>query len=170
MQFTADEANIRAVANHLSLRESALEPLSKLAQNLLDIFMKKEAFVLETKVSVSSNGGFQVNGARFGFDDAAYKSSKRQEDIHGLRNKTEEVPEEIEAENEGIVYIKYECPLKRQKYFLIDWNPNNSEYRLDGEGSIGTLGKASPPLPPSSDPERQKKIDKKKNSHPYPFM
>ncbi|PGH34754.1 succinyl-CoA synthetase alpha subunit [[Emmonsia] crescens] len=116
MQFTADEANIRAVANHLSLRESALEPLSKLAQNLLDIFMKKEAFVLETKVSVSSNGGFQVNGARFGFDDAAYKSSKRQEDIHGLRNKTEEVPEEIEAENEGIVYIK-----------------------LDGEGSIGTL-------------------------------
>ncbi|OJD18307.1 hypothetical protein AJ78_01684 [Emergomyces pasteurianus Ep9510] len=115
-QFTPNEAIIRAVAKHLSFGEPALEPLAKLAQNLLDIFMKKEAFVLETKVSVSTNGSFQVNGARFGFDDAAYKSSKRQEDIHRLRNKAEEVPEEVEAENEGIVYVK-----------------------LDGEGSIGTL-------------------------------
>ncbi|OAX78070.1 hypothetical protein ACJ72_07625 [Emergomyces africanus] len=125
-QFTPKEAIIRAVANHLSFREPALEPLAKLAQNLLDIFMKKEAFVLETKVSVLGNGSFQVNGARFGFDDAAYKSSKRQEDIHRLRNKAEEVPEEVEAENDGIVYVK-----------------------LDGEGSIGTLGMADPPSPPT---------------------
>ncbi|PGH01353.1 succinyl-CoA synthetase alpha subunit [Blastomyces parvus] len=115
-QFTPDQASIRAVASHLNLGEASLEPLAKLGQNLLDIFTNKEAFVLETKVSVGSDGGFQVNGARFGFDDAAYKSSKRQEDIHKLRNKAEEVPEEIEAENHGIVYIK-----------------------LAGEGSIGTL-------------------------------
>ncbi|KAL2377757.1 hypothetical protein RJZ90_006491 [Blastomyces dermatitidis] len=115
-QFTPDQANIRAVASHLNLGESSLEPLAKLAQNLLDIFMNKEAFVLETMVSVGSDGSFQINGARFGFDDAAFKSSKRQEDIHKLRNKAEEVPEEVEAENEGIVYVK-----------------------LAGEGSIGTL-------------------------------
>ncbi|EEH17930.2 hypothetical protein PABG_00493 [Paracoccidioides brasiliensis Pb03] len=115
-QFSADGANTRAVASHIGLGEFALTPLAKLAQNLLDIFMSKEAFVLETKITVASDGSFQVSGARFGFDDAAYKSSKRQEDIHRLRNEAEEVPEEVEAEKYGIVYIK-----------------------LDGEGSIGTL-------------------------------
>ncbi|PGG95172.1 hypothetical protein AJ79_10211 [Helicocarpus griseus UAMH5409] len=115
-QFTADGANIKEVASYIGLGDSALAPLAKLAQNLLDIFMTKEAFVLETKVLVASDGRFQINGARFGFDDAAYKSSKRQEDIHALRNKAEEAPEEVEAEKDGIVYVK-----------------------LGGEGSIGTL-------------------------------
>ncbi|KAK2780996.1 hypothetical protein FQN52_004329 [Onygenales sp. PD_12] len=115
-EFRADGADVQAIASHIGLGESALEPLARLSQNLLDIYMSKEAFVLETQVSVTNDGSFQVNGARFGFDDAAYKSSKRQEDIHKLRNKAEEVPEEVEAEKDGIVYVK-----------------------LGGEGSIGTL-------------------------------
>ncbi|KAJ5247225.1 hypothetical protein N7468_002208 [Penicillium chermesinum] len=60
--------------------------------------------------------GLEIRGARFGFDDAAFRSSKRQADIHALRDTSEEVPEEVEAEKDGIVYVK-----------------------LEGEGSIGTL-------------------------------
>ncbi|EEH08294.1 succinyl-CoA ligase alpha-chain [Histoplasma capsulatum G186AR] len=117
--FTANQANIRAVASYLGLGEISLEPLAKFAQTLLDIFINKEALLLETKVSRRSDGSFRVTEARFGFDDAAYKSSKRQEDIHKLRNMAQEVPEEVEAEKEGIVYVKI--------------------FRLPGEGSIGTL-------------------------------
>lgn len=107
--FTTNQANIRAVASYLGLGEISLEPLAKFAQTLLDIFINKEALLLETKVSGRSDGCFRVTEARFGFDDAAYKSSKRQEDIHKLRNMAQEVPEEVEAEKEGIVYVKYEC-------------------------------------------------------------
>src|SRR6202043_367521 len=55
-------------------------------------------------------------GARFGFDDAAFRSAERQVDIHGLRCVEDEMSEEAEAERDGIVYIK-----------------------LAGEGNIGTL-------------------------------
>lgn len=44
------------------------------------------------------------------FDDAAYRSTKRQEDIHRLRQKDQEVPEEVEAEKDGIVYVKFDDP------------------------------------------------------------
>ena len=80
--------------------------LAALVQEIVSLFMTKEAFLLETNVSLAPNGNLEVRGARFGFDDAAYRSSKRQEDIHKLRNKAEEVPAEVEAEKDGIVYIK----------------------------------------------------------------
>lgn len=76
-------------------------------QSLWEIYKEKEAFVLETQVGICTDGSFEVHGARFGFDDAAFRSSGRQEDIHRLRNTAEEVPEEVEAEKDGIVYIKY---------------------------------------------------------------
>ncbi|KAK2761545.1 hypothetical protein FQN54_001373 [Arachnomyces sp. PD_36] len=115
-EFDANSTQMKDVAHHLGLPKSANEQLAVLVQKLVDIFMSKEAFLLETQVTTSTAGELQVNGARFGFDDAAFKSSKRQEDVHNLRNKSEEVPEEVEAEKDGIVYVK-----------------------LEGEGSIGTL-------------------------------
>jgi succinyl-CoA synthetase alpha subunit len=97
---------LQAVAKHIGLAESSHAKLSALVQELVDIFLTKEAFVLETKVGMTPDGNLEVHGARFGFDDAAYRSAKRQEDIHNLRNKAEEVPEEVEAEKDGIVFIK----------------------------------------------------------------
>ncbi|KAL2002217.1 hypothetical protein VTN02DRAFT_396 [Thermoascus thermophilus] len=111
-----DFSNLEAVAAHLKLPEAAQPKLQELVQKLWTIFKDKEAFLLETKVVSTPNGALEVRGARFGFDDAAYRSSGRQEDVHKLRNKEEEVPEEVEAEKDGIVYVK-----------------------LEGEGSIGTL-------------------------------
>ncbi|KJF60641.1 succinate-CoA ligase, alpha subunit [Coccidioides immitis RS] len=115
-EFSANSAEIQAIAAHVGLAEPVQKSLSTLLEALTDIFMTKEAFSLETKVAVSSAGALEVQGARFGFDDAAYRSAKRQEDIHKLRNKELEVPEEVEAEKDGIVYV-----------------------RLEGEGTIGTL-------------------------------
>ncbi|KAJ5135636.1 uncharacterized protein N7515_004914 [Penicillium bovifimosum] len=104
------------VASHLGLPESAHKKVAGFVQALWEIYKEKEAFTLETRVGISANGAFEVHGARFGFDDAAFRSSGRQEDIHKLRDKSEEVPEEVEAEKDGIVYVK-----------------------LEGEGTVGTL-------------------------------
>lgn len=103
-----DFSNLKAVVSHLKLPEAAQQKLQELVQKLWTIFKEKEAFLLETKVTSTPNGALEVRGARFGFDDAAYRSSGRQEDIHKLRNKEEEVPEEVEAEKDGIVYVKYD--------------------------------------------------------------
>lgn len=110
-----DSKIVSAVAEHLQLSGSSRESLPKLIQGLVDIFMQKEAFLLETKF-VERLGELKVTGARFGFDDAALRSSNRQADIHALRRVEDEDPEEVEAEKDGIVYIK-----------------------LAGDGNIGTL-------------------------------
>lgn len=98
---------IANVSSHLGLSASAQDKLGNLVQSLWEIFKENEAFVLETRVGTTPDGGLQVCGARFGFDDAAFRSSGRQEEIHRLRNTAEEVPEEVEAEKDGIVYVKY---------------------------------------------------------------
>ena len=98
---------IAAVASHLGLPTSTHSKLAGLIQSLWEIFKEKEAFVLETLVGVAKDGDLEVHAARLGFDDAAFRSSGRQEDIHSLRNTAEEVPEEVEAEKDGIVYVKY---------------------------------------------------------------
>lgn len=55
----------------------------------------------------SADGKLEVYDARFGFDDAAYRSAGRQEEVHKLRDMKEEVLEEVVAEKDGIVYVKY---------------------------------------------------------------
>ncbi|KAL9107965.1 MAG: hypothetical protein Q9227_007180 [Pyrenula ochraceoflavens] len=110
------DATLQAIADHLSLPSTVQPDVSRLIASLLDIFMSKEAFVLSTTVSVNINGTLQVDSARFGFDDAAYRSSGRQASVHALRDTSLEVREEVEAEKHGIIYVK-----------------------LDGPGTIGTL-------------------------------
>ncbi|KAI9879400.1 MAG: hypothetical protein M1830_008619 [Pleopsidium flavum] len=110
-----DENMVLSIAEHLRLPPTSIVTLSHLIRNLLQIFKNKEAFLLETRLALDDEGNVQVRGARFGFDDAAFKSN-RQQDVQNLRNVQDEIPEEIEAEKDGIVYI-----------------------RLPGEGSIGTL-------------------------------
>lgn len=98
---------VDAVASHLQLGTSSRERLAGLIQALWEIFKEKEAYLLEVQVNPSSDGALEVCGARFAFDDAAFRSSGRQEEVHRLRNIAEEVREEVEAEKDGIVYVKY---------------------------------------------------------------
>jgi len=126
---------VRDIASNLHLPKTVQPRLATLAQELWKIFREKEAFSLEVKVHPSADGKLEVYDARFGFDDAAYSSAGRQEEVHKLRNKEEEIPEEVAAEKDGIVYVKYvPCHLS----YLLIWT--NHHHRLDGEGSIGTLG------------------------------
>jgi len=111
----ADGLRANRIAEHLKLGHGAASSLSQLIQKLARLFYEKEAFLLETQV-VERLGEVKVVGARFGFDDAAYRSLKRQGDIQAMRDVSREDPWEIEAERAGIVYIK-----------------------LAGDGRIGTL-------------------------------
>lgn len=110
-----EPSQILEIAKHLQLEGSSKESLPKLINGLIDLYMKKEAFLLETLV-VERLGDLKVVGAHFSFDDAAYRSTKRQGDIHALRQIEDEDSHEVEAEKDGIVYIK-----------------------LAGNGNIGTL-------------------------------
>ena len=110
-----DTNQVPDIAEHLQLGQSSKESLPKLINGLVDLYMKKEAFLLET-MFVERLGELKVVGARIGFDDAAFRSTKRQLDIHALRRTEDEDAQELEAEKDGIVYIK-----------------------LAGDGNIGTL-------------------------------
>jgi succinyl-CoA synthetase alpha subunit len=109
------DAELPAIAQHLGIHDRALESLKSLIHKLVALYMEKEAFLLETKVT-EHLGGLEVTAAHFGFDDAAFRSTKRQADIHALRDLAAEDPNGLEAEKDGIVYI-----------------------RLAGDGNIGTL-------------------------------
>ncbi|KAH8808393.1 succinyl-CoA synthetase-like protein [Xylogone sp. PMI_703] len=110
-----EPSQVRELAEHLQLGEGGKQQVLKLVNALVDLYMKKEAILLETKI-VERLGDVKVTGAKFIFDDAAFRSSKRQGDIHALRRLEDENPVELEAEKDGIVYIK-----------------------LAGDGNIGTL-------------------------------
>ncbi|EFE40332.1 succinyl-CoA synthetase beta subunit, putative [Trichophyton verrucosum HKI 0517] len=112
-----DIASVKDTLGFTKYPSMATESLEKLLHGLMNIFVTKEAFLLEVKAGIAPDtNNIQIIDARFGFDDAAYRSSGRQGDIHVLRNKADEVPAEVEAEKDGIVYIT-----------------------LPGEGRIGTL-------------------------------
>lgn len=110
------DAMMDKVTTHLDVSGKGRPVLQKLIKELIDLYMSKEAFVLRTHVMLDDNGGLQVQAAKFGFDDAAFRSSKRQQDIHALREIEKEEPQEVEAEKEGMVYVK-----------------------LDGPGTLGTI-------------------------------
>jgi len=118
--YGTDEATsdvmLANVSTHLGISGQGQHVLGRLIAELVDIFMSKEAFVLQTKIVVDNNGGLQVQGAKFGFDDAAFRSSGRQAEVHALRDIKSEVREEVEAEKEGMIYVK-----------------------LGGEGTLGTI-------------------------------
>jgi len=112
-----DELSIERIAGHLQLnhKDTVVDSLRRLVKSLVTVFYEKEAFYLSTAL-VERLGEIKVVGARFGFDDAAYRSCGRQAGLQELREVTSEDPSEVEAEKNGIVYIK-----------------------LGGSGTIGTL-------------------------------
>ena len=109
--YRADPSSaIEQASNYLQVRPSSIPSLDKIARALLDIFYEKEASCLSTLLYKNKNGQLEVGKANFAFDDAAYRSGHRHEDIQQLRDTANEVPEEAEAEKHGIVYIKYLSP------------------------------------------------------------
>ena len=107
---------VKTVSAHLGVSGQAQKALRGLIADLVDIFMSKEAFVVQTLIAFDDYGAVHVQKAKFGFDDAAFRSSGRQAEVHALRDIESEVTQEIEAEKAGMIYVK-----------------------LDGEGTLGTI-------------------------------
>jgi len=102
----SSETMIDQVAKTLQIPDATKPEIKKLIEQLVDLYMKKEAAVLRTNIAISDNGEVSVTDAGFRFDDAAFRSSKRQQDVHALRDLKAEVPEEVDAEKEGMAYVK----------------------------------------------------------------
>ena len=103
-----DEAKnlpVSDICRYLDIGENAASSLQGVLDGLIHLFMLKEAFLIETRV-VESAGAVEVAAARFGFDNAAFKSCGRHGDIQQLRDTSAKDPTEVEAEKYGIVYIK----------------------------------------------------------------
>lgn len=112
----SSDAMVDRVAERLNVGSETKPALKKLIEQLVDLYMSKEAAVLRTTIDITDSGEVTVTGAQFRFDDAAYRSSKRQKDIHDLRDLEAEVKEELDAEKEGMAYVK-----------------------MEGEGTLGTI-------------------------------
>jgi succinyl-CoA synthetase alpha subunit len=106
---------IKDINTFLSFQTVTLESLSKLINNLIMIHLEKELVILGTHI-IETSDGLQIVKADLVADDAAFRSARRQEDIQSLREINLEDPQELQAANDGIVYVK-----------------------LEGDGNIGTL-------------------------------
>ena len=104
------ESLIAEAVTHTGAPKNAQENLKSLVRNLAKMYKDKEAVTLSGSLSVDpSTGAVSLHQPSlvFQFDDSAFKSCKRQEDIHSLRDKAREVQEEVEAEKDGIVFVKF---------------------------------------------------------------
>ena len=95
-----------------SASDSTKGQLAALIRALAKMYKEKEAVTLSGSVSLSSDGNVKLHQPTLmlQFDDSAFKSSKRQEDIHAMRQQEREQPEEVEAEKSGIVFVRLEDP------------------------------------------------------------
>ena len=101
-----EDSTLSSIASDLNCKEESLDSLSLLLSSLIDIFFGKEASSLSIRISRNQQGELAVARAEFSFDDAAIRSAKISTDLQEMRDISIEVPEEVEAEKDGIVYIK----------------------------------------------------------------
>ncbi|KAH8667710.1 hypothetical protein BGZ61DRAFT_498225 [Ilyonectria robusta] len=95
---------VSRISECLKLPPKEMESLRKTLTGLYNLFVAKDATLLEINpLARSSNGMFTCLDAKFTFDTAA---EKRQKELFALRDREKEVEEELEAEKHGLIYIK----------------------------------------------------------------
>lgn len=95
---------VSRISECLKLPPKEVESLRKTLTGLYNLFVAKDATLLEINpLARSSNGTFTCLDAKFTFDPAA---EKRQKELFALRDREKEVEEELEAEKYGLIYIK----------------------------------------------------------------
>ena len=99
-------AMFSSIATDLDCQRESYDSLTKILTAIIEIFFTREGFSLTTRLSRNNEGMLAVARSSFTFDDAAFRSGQRQGDIQEMRDVKDEVPEELEAEKDGIVYIK----------------------------------------------------------------
>jgi succinyl-CoA synthetase alpha subunit len=106
MDKHVDASTFASIASELNCKRDSFDSLTKILAAMMDIFFNKEAFFLSARLSRDAQGQLAVARSSFTFDDAAFRSGMRHGDIQEMRDFQDEVPEEVEAEKDGIVYIK----------------------------------------------------------------
>jgi succinyl-CoA synthetase alpha subunit len=109
------DALIAQAIRHMQLDSApntARSQATKLISNLAQMYKETEAIILSGSVSVNDTGNLNLHSSSLTlmFDDSAFKSAKRQEAIHALRRKDQENQSEVDAEQDGIVYVELDDP------------------------------------------------------------
>lgn len=100
---------VSQVQNHMSLGSDAPSNLNSILQSLFSIFKDKDATLLEigrlalVPSQDQKTSSFICLDASFSLDDAAHR---RQKELFALRDTEQEVPEEVEADQYGLVYVR----------------------------------------------------------------
>ncbi|KAF2473867.1 succinyl-CoA ligase-like protein subunit alpha [Lindgomyces ingoldianus] len=105
---------IQSALSYLQLDAAPLKAKTQvveLMQNLWKLYREKEAIIAAVSLSLSNNQDeLIVYNPYLYFDDAAFKSNKRQSELHNLRDTSTVPPTELEAEKSGIVFIPLVSP------------------------------------------------------------
>ncbi len=110
------DATIKSAIAHMQLDAAppaARAQTTALLRALAKMYTDKEAVTLSASVSITPSSGtltLHQTTLHLQFDDAAFRSCNRQEDIHSLRRKNLEDPAELEAETHGIVFLTLPSP------------------------------------------------------------
>ncbi|MCJ1388633.1 hypothetical protein MMC18_001480 [Xylographa bjoerkii] len=114
LYFNVDEPSqgmvkgISRIFDDLRLRSDYQGTFYTIMDSLTRFFIEKEASSFKVQIVADKSQSLTVQSADLSFDDAAYRSAGRHKDIQAFRTMEDEVPEEVEAEKDGIVYIKLE--------------------------------------------------------------
>ena len=106
MDKVVDDSTFSSIAADLRCGQESFKSLSILLSSLIDIFFGREVSSVATRIARDREGKLAVARAEFEFDDAAIRSGKRNVDLQQMRDTSNEIPEEVEAEQDSIVYIK----------------------------------------------------------------
>jgi succinyl-CoA synthetase alpha subunit len=133
---------INSAIAHLQLDAApprAKAQTAELIKNLWKFYREKEAIDAHVSLAVSpSSDAITIYNPYLFFDDAAYKSNKRQSDLHELRDKSSISSTDLEAEQNGIVYIPLGSPTAAGSAQKDTQNPpSNSEQ--EPRNLVGTL-------------------------------
>ncbi|KAF1937204.1 succinyl-CoA synthetase-like protein [Clathrospora elynae] len=106
---------INAAIAHLQLDAAppkAKAQTAELIKNLWKLYREKEAIDAHVSLALSvEDDEILIYSPYLVFDDAAYRSNKRQADLHELRDKKMIAATGLEAEEAGIVYIPLASPV-----------------------------------------------------------
>lgn len=95
---------VQQISQALQLEGTESESLATILRSLHKIFIEKDAMLLEVaSLARTKDGKLICLDSNFAFDDDA---SKRQPDLFALRDKSQEVTDETEAEKYGLVYVR----------------------------------------------------------------
>jgi succinyl-CoA synthetase alpha subunit len=111
-----------------------------LIKNLWRLYYEKEAIDLHVSIALSeTQDEIQVYNPYLFFDDAAYKSNKRQADLHELRDTASMAATDLEAEQNGIVYVPLSSPMFQNGTKQKDTQTPQSSTTEQPRNLVGTL-------------------------------